>query len=81
LDITHDLPDEKAMTEIEMLRDWLARQAAERKLNEIARQTGVNRRTIQRIVNNDKYSVTSTTSSALKRYMDTTEREAEQASV
>jgi plasmid maintenance system antidote protein VapI len=59
------------MTEFEMLRDWLARQAAERKLNEIARQTGVNRRTIQRIVNNENYSVTSTTSSALKRYMDT----------
>jgi predicted transcriptional regulator len=58
------------MTEIEMLRDWLVRQAAERKLNEIARQTGVNRRTIQRIVNNDNYSVNSTTSSALRRYMD-----------
>lgn len=63
------------MTEIEMLRDWLVQQAAARKLNEIARQTGVNRRTIQRIVNNDGYSVNSTTSSALKRYMDTAETE------
>jgi plasmid maintenance system antidote protein VapI len=59
-----------AMTEFEMLRGWLVEQAAERKLNEIARRTGVNRRTIQRIVNNADYSVTSTTSSALKRYMD-----------
>lgn len=58
------------MTEFEMIRNWLLIQATERKLNEIARQTGINRRTIQRIVNEPAYSVTSPTSAKLKRCMD-----------
>jgi DNA-binding phage protein len=53
------------MTEFETLRDWLAEQSVKRQLNEIARRTGVNRRTIQRIVNNDGYSVNLKTFSAL----------------
>lgn len=64
------------MTEIEMLREWLPAQMG--KLNEIARQTGVSRRTIQRIVNDDDYAVTSTTSSKLKKYMDSLIAPAEQ---
>lgn len=58
------------MTEFEMIRTWLLIQATERKLNEIARQTGVNRRTIQRIVNKPDYAVTSPTSAKLKQCMD-----------
>lgn len=58
------------MTEFEMIRSWLLIQATERRLNEVARQTGVNRRTIQRIVNEPAYSVTSPTSAKLKRCMD-----------
>lgn len=58
------------MTEFEMIRSWLLIQATERKLNEIARQTGINRRTIQRIVNEPGYSVTSPTSAKLKHCMD-----------
>lgn len=64
------------MTEFETLRSWLSGQATERKLNEIARQTGVNRRTIQRIVNNANYSVNLTTYSLLKAYMDKAAHEA-----
>jgi plasmid maintenance system antidote protein VapI len=61
------------MTEFELLRDWLASQSG--KLNEIARHTGISRRTIQRIVNESTYSVNSTTSSTLKRYMDASKTE------
>lgn len=64
------------MTEFEIIRSWLTTQAAERKLNEIARQTGINRRTIQRIVNNDNYSVNLTTYSVLKARMDSIEQAA-----
>lgn len=65
------------MTEFEMIRGWLAAQSG--KLNEIARKTGVNRRTIQRIVNEPDYTVKSTTSAALKRHMDASQSTVEQA--
>lgn len=58
------------MTEFEMIRGWLLIQATERKLNEVARQTGIHRRTIQRIVNEPDYSVKSPTSAKLKQCMD-----------
>jgi DNA-binding LacI/PurR family transcriptional regulator len=58
------------MTEFETLRGWLSEQSGKRQLNEIARRTGVNRRTIQRIVNNDGYSVNLKTFSALKAEME-----------
>jgi hypothetical protein len=56
------------MTEIETLRAWLQTQMG--KLNQIANDTQVSRRTIQRIVNDNDYAVKSSTSSKLKKYMD-----------
>lgn len=60
-----NLQSATAMNELRTLREWLASQAGERKLNEIARETGVSRRTIQRIVNDDGYSVNLKTFSTL----------------
>ena len=63
------------MTEFETLRGWLSEQSGKRQLNEIARRTGVNRRTIQRIVNNDGYSVRIETFEVLKAEMQKAEPE------
>lgn len=56
------------MSEFELLRSWLSEQSG--KLNEISRQTGISRRTIQRIVNKDCYSPSLSTYSTLKKRMD-----------
>ena len=61
------------MNELSVLRQWLNGQTG--RLNEIAKRTGISRRTIQRIVNDDEYSVHLSTYSILKSEMDRSEIE------
>ena len=55
---------------MQALRDWLGSQKGDHNLTNIATRTGVSRLTVQRIVNDDGYSINMKTFSALKVEMD-----------